>query len=244
MRDHFKSTVPLWSILLNKGHCILHMWKLLVPYGCNPKIESVSIRHIIDLKLCDQEGLTSRISTRENRGANIVSHSQNAWKRCRKKKKSTSQEYTGTLDRFLKNPRYRESQEAQEWTEERCAEYDALAQEDHSYTLTTAEYLRHASNWKIQLNNSGPNGPMAKRSDYQESSPTKGTDYTKNQEKPRKSASIQENKVEQILSTSSQRHVKTVLIWTREQDGSIMLHLPHLHPGNTLTNGAQVGQLK
>ena len=55
--------------------------------------------------------------------------------------------------------------------------------------------------------------------------------------------------MEQILTTSSQRHVKTVLVWTREQDGSIILHLPHLHPGNTLTNGgtrtsgtAEVGQ--
>ena len=92
---------------------------------------------------------------------------QNAWKRCRKKKDSTGQEYTGILHRLLKNPRCRESKEAHGWTEERCAEYDALAQEDHSYTLTTAEYLRHASHWKIQLNSSGRNGPMAKRSDYQ-----------------------------------------------------------------------------
>ena len=87
-----------------------------------------------------------------------------------------------------------------------------------TYTLTTTEYLLHASHWKIQLNSSGPNGPMAKRSDYQETVRLKA----------RKSASIQENKVEQILTTSSQRHVKTVLVWTREQDGSIMLHLPHL----------------
>ena len=67
-----------------------------------------------------------------------------------------------------------------------------------------------------------------------------------NQEKPRKSASIQENKVDQILTTRSQRHVKTVLVWTREQNGSIIFRRPHLHPGNTLTTGGlgQVGQLK
>ena len=34
--------------------------------------------------------------------------------------------------------------------------------------LTREESLRFSSQWSIQLNSSGPNGPMAKRSDYQE----------------------------------------------------------------------------
>ena len=35
----------------------------------------------------------------------------NAWKRCRKRKVATCQNYTGVLDRFLKDPQYREAQE-------------------------------------------------------------------------------------------------------------------------------------
>ena len=70
----------------------------------------------------------------------------NAWKRCRKKKDSTSQTYTGTLDRFLKSPRYRESQEAHGWDEANCAAHDKLAQEDHSFPPTRSEHLEHSSN--------------------------------------------------------------------------------------------------
>ena len=54
----------------------------------------------------------------------------NAWKRCRKKRDFTGQEHTRILDRILKSPRYRKSQEEHGWTEEKRAEYDALAQEE------------------------------------------------------------------------------------------------------------------
>ena len=65
----------LLSDILDKRHSVLHLWTLLVPYGFNAKIEPRSIWHIIDLKLCDQEGFTSRILIRDNWGADIVSHS-------------------------------------------------------------------------------------------------------------------------------------------------------------------------
>ena len=90
----------------------------------------------------------------------------NAWKRCRKKKDGTGQNFMGILNRFLKDPQYRESQEQHGWDEAKCEGYDKLAQEDHSYTLTRSEHLRYSSKWTILLNSSGPNKPMATRPDY------------------------------------------------------------------------------
>ena len=58
----------------------------------------------------------------------------NAWKRCRKKKDAQGNNYTGILDRFLKSPRYRKSQEEHGWNETKCAEMDKLAEEDHTLT--------------------------------------------------------------------------------------------------------------
>ena len=73
----------------------------------------------------------------------------NAWKKCRKKKND------GILDRFLNSPRYRASQVEHGWTEELCAEHDALAQEDRSNTHTAREHQRLASTWTVHLNCSG-----------------------------------------------------------------------------------------
>ena len=52
------------------------------------------------------------------------------------------------------------------WNEAQCEEVDKVAQEDHTYKLTKAEYLRYRPNWCLQPNNSGNNGPMATRPDY------------------------------------------------------------------------------
>ena len=58
----------------------------------------------------------------------------NAWKRCRKTKDAQGNNYTGILDRLLKSPRYRKSQEEHGWDEAQCAEVNKLAEEDHTLT--------------------------------------------------------------------------------------------------------------
>ena len=56
----------------------------------------------------------------------------NAWKGCCKK--------VGIHDRFLRDPVYRESQLAIGWTEQKCKEMDELAEEDHTYHLSTEDF--------------------------------------------------------------------------------------------------------
>ena len=50
-------------------------------------------------------------------------------------KKAKKNGYTSILDRFLSSLRYRESQINIGWDEEFCARYDAIAAEDHSFSL-------------------------------------------------------------------------------------------------------------
>ena len=52
------------------------------------------------------------------------------------------------------------------WTEEKCIAMDKLAQEDHSYRLSSEEYERYRKNCYISLNESGKNAPMRLRSDF------------------------------------------------------------------------------
>ena len=47
--------------------------------------------------------------------------------------------FKGIHDRFLRDAVYRESQLAIGWTEQKCKEWDELAQEDHTYRLTPEE---------------------------------------------------------------------------------------------------------
>ena len=47
--------------------------------------------------------------------------------------------FTGIHDRFLRDPVYRESQLAIGWTEQKCKEWDELAQEDQTYRLAPKE---------------------------------------------------------------------------------------------------------
>ena len=67
----------------------------------------------------------------------------NAGKRCYKKVDSQGEHFTGIHDRFLRDSVYRESQLAIEWTEQKCKEWDELAQEDHTYRLTPEEKKRY-----------------------------------------------------------------------------------------------------
>ena len=79
----------------------------------------------------------------------------NARKICIKKN------HDGIQDRFQRYPEYRDSQLKIGWTEEKCIAMDKLAQEDHSYCLSSEEFERYRKNWKISLNKSGKNAPMS-----------------------------------------------------------------------------------
>ena len=74
--------------------------------------------------------------------------------------------FTGIHDRFLRDPVYRESQLAIGWTEQKCKEWDELAQEDHTYRLTPKEKQRYQGQWYLTLNKAGKNVPMKLRSDF------------------------------------------------------------------------------
>ena len=84
------------------------------------------------------------------------------------RKKAKKKEHKSILVRFLKSPRYRQSQIVIGWTEEHCARLDEIAAEDHSYIATAAERIRRENTWVFVLSSSGPNGPMNQREDYQE----------------------------------------------------------------------------
>ena len=61
---------------------------------------------------------------------------------------------------------YRESKLAIGWTEQKCKEWDELAQEDHTYRLTPEEKKRYQGQWHLTLKKSSKNGPMKLRSDF------------------------------------------------------------------------------
>ena len=90
----------------------------------------------------------------------------NAWKRCCKKVDSQGEHFTGVQDRFFRGPVYRESQFAVGWTEQKCKEWDELAQGDHTYRLTAEEKKRYQGQWYLTLDKAGKNGPMKLRSDF------------------------------------------------------------------------------
>ena len=66
----------------------------------------------------------------------------NIWKRCRTKTDEAGDFYTGILDRFPEDARYREAQQGWGWTEAKCKEMDALAQEDHTFLAAKEELER------------------------------------------------------------------------------------------------------
>ena len=90
----------------------------------------------------------------------------NARKICCKKVDAQGEHFTGIHDRFLRDPVYHESQLAIGWTEQKCKEWDELAQEDHTYHLTPEERKRYQGQWYLTLNKAGKNGPMKLRSDF------------------------------------------------------------------------------
>ena len=57
----------------------------------------------------------------------------NAWKHCRRHQDEFGQNFAGILDRFQRDPVYRESKDKIVWTEALCKETDEKSQENHTY---------------------------------------------------------------------------------------------------------------
>ena len=153
----------------------IHKYNALVVYLVGPKVLSYGGHARLNRKRFDALSISNYVlkkgcshgAGRGNTEEQIYYHQVvNAWKRCQKKKDAKVGNYTGMLDRFLKSPRQRKSQEEHGWDEAKCTEMGKLAQEDHTYKLTRSEYLRCSSTWCLQLNSSGSIGPMATRPDY------------------------------------------------------------------------------
>ena len=157
------------------------------------RFDTLSIPNCV-IKNCPTHG--ARHGNTEEQRIYHVAH--NAYKRCLKKK------YDGILDRFLNSPRYRASQTEQGWTEELCAKYDALAQEDHSYTYTAWEHRRLASTWKLQSQTDRWQNDLIMQKQY-----LSKIAHIKNQVKRRREF-IRVNKVDSVVTTHSRKQVQGV----------------------------------
>ena len=73
----------------------------------------------------------------------------NTWKRCCKRVDSQGEHFKGIHDRFLRDKVCRESQLAIGWTEQRCKEWDELANEDHTYHPTPEDKKRYQGQWYL-----------------------------------------------------------------------------------------------
>ena len=69
------------------------------------------------------------------------------------------------------------------WTEQKCKEWDELAQEDQTYRLTPEECRRYQGQWCPTLNKSGQNEPIQLRSDFRAAVSLKKTVSTLSQAK-------------------------------------------------------------
>ena len=74
--------------------------------------------------------------------------------------------YQGIHDRFLVDSEFRASQLELDRNEEVCIKMDELADKDFTHYMTQQEYFRYKQNWWISLKNSGKNGPLKDRSDF------------------------------------------------------------------------------
>ena len=74
--------------------------------------------------------------------------------------------FKGIHDRFLRDHVFRERMVENQRDEEVCRAWDVLAEEDHTYRLSQAEYFHYKQYWWISLNKSGNDTqPLRKRSD-------------------------------------------------------------------------------
>ena len=167
VRKCTKSTMfSLSSLLESKELCIARAdssWLKANPEECFYKLrlDALSVPHYV-IKTWRCHGARHG-KTEEQKEYYIA---WNALKRCCKLVDSQGEHFTGIHDRFLRVPVYRESQLAIGWTEQKCKEWDELAQEDHTYRLTPEEKKRYQGQWYLTLNKAGKNGPMKLRSDF------------------------------------------------------------------------------
>ena len=84
----------------------------------------------------------------------------NLEKRCIKRK------FTGIHDRFLRDSDFRKSMLEHDREEDVRLKWDDLAEKDFTCRMTESEYFRYKQNWWISLNKSGDQGPLRKRSDF------------------------------------------------------------------------------
>ena len=144
------------SLLSSKRYCILYLWNLPQSYGWHASTESNKIWCIIDFELCDEEKdvvTESDLGNQKNQSI-ITSHSTH-WRDVGKGQMNRDNTISGILDRFPKDPRYRETQEKLGWIEAKCTAMYEFAQEDHAHKLTKAEFDRYRSNRCAQLNDAG-----------------------------------------------------------------------------------------
>ena len=117
--------------------------------------------------LHDQERASPWCSTRQSLRTERVPYSLECVEEMLQRKLTLKVDiFTGIHDRFLRDPVYRESQLKIGWTEQKCIEMDELAQQDHTYHLTTEEFKRYQGQWYLTLNKSGKNAPMRLRPDF------------------------------------------------------------------------------
>ena len=95
---------------------------------------------------------------------NIEYHlAHNLKKRCKKR------DYKGIHDRFLPDHVFRERMIENYRDEEVRRAWDVLAEQDHTYHMSEAEYFHYRKNWWITLHKSGNDTqPVRKRSDFKQ----------------------------------------------------------------------------
>ena len=74
--------------------------------------------------------------------------------------------FKGIHDRFLRDHVFRERLIENNRDEDVCRARDVLAEQDHTYRMSESEYFHYKQNWWISLNKSGDQGPLRKRSDF------------------------------------------------------------------------------
>ena len=83
------------------------------------------------------------------------------------KKRCIKRKFTGIHDRFLRDHVFRERMIENNRDEHVCREWDALAEQDHTYRMSESEYFHYKQNWWISLNKSRSNTePVRKRSEF------------------------------------------------------------------------------
>ena len=88
------------------------------------------------------------------------------------KKRCIKRKFTGIHDRFLRDSDFRKSMLEHDRNEDVCLKWDDLAEQDFTYRMTESKYFRYKQNWWISFNNSGDQGPLRKRSDFNQASST------------------------------------------------------------------------